>query len=189
MPGSFDEVLDRRQREAASSEAHALVDALEEALARIMSSPDLGGDQLAEAMTTSVDQFVEEMTTRLPEWTQGTDVDPSLDPTNVSKRGGTLTYNLSPQEQAAVLMAKAAERNPESREALQQAAQKPIESFEATDHLTEMAKASPALAKLKPHVEQVMSRDGVEFEVALGKVAGDPARYADVQAYMREQRG
>lgn len=62
-----------------------------------------------------------------------------------------------------------------------------VEEPVAVHPLTKMAARSPAIAKLKPRVEEVMRRDGVGYEQALGRVKRDPANFELVEAYRAER--
>lgn len=54
--------------------------------------------------------------------------------------------------------------------------------------LEAMSKGSSAMAKLRPHVEEIMRRDDVGWEQALGRVSHDPSLYGLVQTYKEELR-
>jgi hypothetical protein len=97
---------------------------------------------------------------------------------------------LSEKDKKAVELAKMTRGNPELKERVRKAdaARASKDPLEKAHPISKMATESEVLAEYEAEVLEVMSRDRVSHEVAIGKIARDPAYHVLKAKYRAEQR-
>lgn len=173
-------------REVARAEAGALCDALLEAIAVTIYSPDLPADEVGQGIADVVKLWSSEVERRIPTWI-GTGPDTLTAPTDEEN---PVRNPLSDKDQAAVELAKMTRRDPSLRERVRKvdearASKEPVSKMHP---VSKMSEESEVLAEYENDVLQVMSKERCSHEVAIGKIARDPAFYSLRQRYRDEQR-
>ncbi len=175
-------------REIARAEMHALCDALTEAAGATLFAPDLTADEVGQGIADVVKLWSSEVERRIPTWI-GTDPDTPTAPTD---KETDVRNQLSAKDQAAVELAKAGRGNAALKERMAKAdlrnAERQAGPVEKEHPVSKMAADSPVLAEYEAEVLDVMSKDRCSHEVAIGKLARDPAFYSLRQRYRDEQR-
>ncbi len=97
---------------------------------------------------------------------------------------------LSDQDKAAVVLAKAAKGNPALRERMQRvdetrASREPVSKMHP---ISKMSEESAVLAEYENELLDVMSKEKCSAELALGKLAKDPAYHDLRRRYKEEMR-
>jgi hypothetical protein len=174
-------------REVARAEVQALTGAMLDAAGAVLSAPDLSPDEVGASLRDVVSVFTSEIDRRLNGWvSEGIDVDPLLSTVPTEEAN----MELSEQDKRAIEIAKAAREHPELKERMRKvdearAAKDPIEKQHP---ISKMATDSPVLAEYENEVLELMSKEKISHEIAIGKIARDPAYYILRENYRAEQR-
>jgi vacuolar-type H+-ATPase subunit I/STV1 len=174
-------------REVARAEVQALTGAMLDAAGAVLSADDLSADEVGASLRDVVDVFSKEIERRISGWvSEGIDVDPEVPTVPTEEK----PMELSEQDKKAIEIAKAAREHPELKERMRKvdearAAKDPIEKQHP---ISKMATDSPVLAEYEVEVLEVMSKDRCSHEVAIGKIARDPAYHDLKRRYREEQR-
>jgi hypothetical protein len=165
-------------REVARAEVRALTDAMMDAVGVTLYAPDLPPDAIGKGLQDVVEVFTGEIDRRIPGWVspEGTGTDPEV-PTD--KETG---MELSEQDRKAIELSKMVRGNPELKERVRKvdearAGKEPVEKMHPVSKVSE---DSPVLADYEGEILAVMSKDRCSHEVAIGKLARDPA-YHDLK--------
>ncbi len=168
--------------DVARAEVAALTGAMQDAAGAVLFAEDLPADEVGASLRDVVDVFSKEVERRIPGWT---DVDP--EPTVPTEEKDMY---LSEKDKKAVELAKMTRGNPELKERVRKAdaARASKDPLEKAHPISKMATESEVLAEYEAEVLEVMSRDRVSHEVAIGKIARDPAYHVLKAKYRAEQR-
>ncbi len=187
-------------REVARAEVQALTGALVDAAGAVLFAPDLSDDEVGKGLRDVVSVFSGEIERRLPGWiTPGersarTDADPDPEvptvPTVPIDKETDVRNQLSDKDQKAIELAKMVRGNPELKARVRKAddARAAKDPIEKQHPISKAAAESAAIAEYENEVLEVMSRDRVSHEVAIGKIARDPAYHVLKAKYRAEQR-
>jgi hypothetical protein len=179
--------------EVARAEIGALTSAMLDAARATLAAPDLEGDAIGTGLKDVVDVFSKEIDRRIPGWVSPgearTDADPEAKVPTVPTEEANM--NLSEKDKKAVELAKMTRGNPELKARVQKVdearagrSQDPVSKLHP---ISKMAEESPVLAEYEVEVLEIMSKERVSFEVAIGKLAKDPA-YHDLRRRYREEQ-
>jgi hypothetical protein len=151
-----------------------------DAAGAVLFAEDLSADEVGAGLRDVVSIFKGEIDRRISGWTGA---DPEV-PTEEKD------MELSDQDKAAVVLAKAGRGNPALRERIRKtdearAATHPVEKAHPIE---EMSKSSPVLSEIEHDVLEIMSKHRVSHEVALGRLAADPGYHSVKARYRVEQR-
>ncbi len=188
--GDSGKAADALRREVApAASVSALTEALTEAAGATLFAPDLSPDEVGAGLRDVVKLWTDEVERRIPGWI---DTDPRQTEHDDAYNTPIEETNmqLSDQDKKAVELAKMTRGNPELKERVRKvdearAAKDPIEKQHP---ISKIATDSPVLAEYEVEVLEVMSKDRCSHEVAIGKIARDPAYHDLKRRYREEQR-
>jgi hypothetical protein len=179
-------------------EVQALTGAMVEAARKVLAAPDLEPDEVGASLRDVVDVFSKEVDRRIPGWvTSGersarTGVDPdALETTVPTVPAEEKPMQLSSKDKQAIELAKMTRGNPELKEKVRKADDARAARGEPVSKMhpvSKMSEESEVLSEYEADVLEVMSRDRVSHEVAIGKIARDPAYHVLKAKYRAEQR-
>jgi hypothetical protein len=166
--------------EVQRAELHALVSAMLDAFSATLSAPDLSADEVGAGLRDVVSVFSGELERRIPGWT---DVDPQRTVPAEEK-----PMELSEQDKKAIELSKMVRGNPELKAKVRKAddARAAKDPIEKQHPISKAAAESKALAEYEPELLEIMSKERVSFEVAVGKLARDGA-YHDLKRRYKEE--
>ncbi len=180
-------------REVARAEVQALTGAMMDAFGATLAASDLSADAIGASLRDVVDVFSGEIDRRVPGWVSPgearIDADPEA-PTVPTVPTEEANMNLSDQDKAAVVLAKAGRGNPELRERIRKtdearAAREPVSKLHP---VSKMSEDSPALSEFEPEILAKMSSANVSAEVAVGLLCKDPSFHVMKTRYKEEMR-
>jgi gas vesicle protein len=169
--------------EVARAEVQALTGAMLDAAGAVLFAPDLSPDEVGKGLRDVVSVFSGEIERRVEGWI---DVDPEVSTVPTEEKD----MDLSEKDKQAIVIAKGARQNPELKQRMQKvdearAAKDPLEKQHPISKLVE---SSPVLEEYEVEVLDVMSKERCSHEVAIGKIARDPAYHDLKRRYREEQR-
>jgi hypothetical protein len=169
--------------DVARAELSALTSAMTDAFGAVLFANDLEGDGIGAGLKDVVSVFSSEIDRRIPLWI---DVDPTVPTVPTEEKD----MELSAQDRKAVEIAKAARLNPELKERMQRvdetrAARQPVSKMHPVSRFSE---ESAVLAEYENDVLELMSKEKISHEIAIGKIARDPAYHILKANYRAEQR-
>jgi gas vesicle protein len=172
--------------EVARAEVQALTGAMVDAAGAVLAAPDLSADEVGKGLRDVVDVFSKEIERRIPGWVSPGEARTDADPVPTEEK----PMELSEKDKRAIVIAKGARQNPELKERMRKvdearAAKEPIEKMHP---VSKMAEDSQVLAEYEVEVLEVMSKERCSHEVAIGKIARDPAYHDLKRRYREEQR-
>ncbi len=174
-------------REVARAEVRALTGAMLDAAGSVLFADDLSADEVGKGLRDVVSVFQGEIDRRIPGWTDAGPAVPTVPTEETDVRNP-----LSGQDQKALELAKMVRGNPELRERVAKAnernASRQVGPVSKVHPVSKMAEDSPVLAEYENEVLEVMSRDRVSHEIAIGKVSRDYA-FHDLRRRYKEEQG
>ncbi len=158
-----------------------------DAIGATLAAPDLPADGIGASLRDVVSVFSNEIERRIPGWvsTPGDDRT-DTDPQPIEEK----PMELSSQDRQAIELSKMVRGRPDLKERVRKvdearASKDPISKMHP---VSKMAEDSPVLAEYEGEVLDVMSKDRCSHEVAIGKIARDPAYHDLKRRYREEQR-
>jgi hypothetical protein len=181
--------------DVARAEVAALTGAMQEAATSVLAAPDLPADEVGKGLRDVVSVFSSEVERRIPGWVSTgearTGVDPDALETTVPTGKETDVRNqLGERDRKAIELAKMTRGHPELKEKVRKAddARGSKEPIEKMHPVSKMAEESAVLSEYEADVLELMSKEKISHEVAIGKIARDPAYHVLKANYRAEQR-
>jgi hypothetical protein len=177
-------------RDVARAEISALTSAMTDAFGATLAAPDLSADAMGTGLRDVVNVFSNEIDRRIPGWVSPGEARTGVDPEVPTVPTEEKPMELSEQDRKAVELSKMVRGRPDLKERVRKvdearAAKEPISKMHP---VSKMAEESAVLAEYEGEVLDVMSKERCSHEVAIGKIARDPAYHDLKRRYREEQR-